>query len=968
MARTARRNRHRAAKAAPAPGTVSFSPQQLSAVLAAQQQLASGNMTARPLPSSPLWETAPFGPGRRLPPAPINTVRPDTGRAEPRLWEFPVSWNLQIDDRWHVPWRTLQAAADMPLFRKCIERRKSVCGLDFSVIVDPKAVAREAAIAGQAAKDVESALRKQYMTEISRVSDWLAEPDRKNGYDWQAWTSLLMENRLKFDATVIYPRKTYGGDLYALEVIDGKCYSDDTEVLTRHNGWVRFADVQPDDEFATRNQKTQAFEWQAATYFHRERHAGQMIRFHSKCLDLLVTPNHRMLVTSLPRPLGGSRHRSGEAIVPAAQLAELGNGISSKIPVTCQWEGTEIGAFALESNGRTTSMGLNCSGDDFAAFMGMWLAEGSLGSTDQVVISQVPQSKGYRPYRELLARIFGRDVCHTGTNFVIGRKVLHDYLAEFGKAHTKYVPEVIKDASPRQLAIFWRYYMLGDGCYSGGRERIATVSKRMAGDLQEIAQKMGYCASVRPYVSRGSVLNGREIPSGLCWIVRLSRTAARTWTASTEDYDGEVFCVSVPNEVLYVRRNGYAAWCGNTIKPLLDEYGGRPAPPLPAFQQIMYGFPRGEFIADADVGADGKPYVPGGYASDELTYERSIIRSESPYGMSATEIALLDGLVWMRRMGWILAEYTEGVTPGGFLETSDVVDWNPEQWQDWQRALNDHLGGNTEERMKWPLGPPGTKLVQPQEVAERYKPDYDLFLIKLVAGDFGLPASEVGFTETGALGASFHEGEEDILNRQTRIPDSNWISKIATKLAVRQLGMPNVLKVQILGLESEDEAAADAVAQEQVNGARLTINEDRARRGQPPYSFDEADMPMLMTTRGVVFLEGASKTAPPGTLVGPAVAPPAGAPMAGGPDAQGDTSQPDGQDEEDGQDGAPSKQAEKAALRRYLAKNRGRPFECRALVAADMPELDGDPRVVFKDAGPKALAGTGPAGRGTGNW
>jgi hypothetical protein len=626
--RSAQRNRprQRAAKAAiPVGGTaVSFSPAQLSAMLAAQQQLQSGNMTAQPLPQSPYWETAPFGPGRRLPPAPINTVRPDTGRAEPRLWEFPVSWNLQIDDRWHVPWKTLQHAADMPLFRKCIERRKSVCGLDFTVTVDPKAVARAAALSGSATKDVESELRKQYMSEISRITDWLQEPDPKNGLDWQAWTSLLMENQLKFGASVVYPRKTFGGDLFALEVIDSK-----------------------------------------------------------------------------------------------------------------------------------------------------------------------------------------------------------------------------------------------------------------------------------------------------------------------------------------------------TIKPLLDEYGGRPAPPQPAYQQIMYGFPRGEFIADADVGMDGAPFVPGGFSSDELVYERRMLRSESPYGLSATEIALLDGLVWMRRMGWILSEYTEGVTPGGLVETDPTTGWDVTQWQDFSASFNAMLEGDTAARQKWPFMPPGTKMIQPQTIPEQYKPDYDLFLIKLVAGDFGLPASEVGFTETGALGASFHEGEEDILNRQTRIPDADWLSKIATKLCKRQLRMPGVLQVQILGLESEDEAAADAVAAEQVSGARLTVNEDRARRGLPTYTFPEADMPMLTTPRGVVFLEGASQTAPPGTLVGPAVAPPRGSEMAGGPD---DATGMDEQDNEDEQDGPPSKTAEKAALRRYLAKDRSRPFECRALTAADVPALASDPRVLFKDGPGKVPAGIGPAGSGTGSW
>lgn len=662
MSRRSARNRHPRAVAKAAPriprGGVTFSPEQLAAVLgAAQQRLASGSTQAVPMPRPPEWSDAPFGPSRGLYPAPINVPRPDTGRAEPRIWEYPVSYNLQVDSRHHVPWKTLQDAADMPLFRKCIERRKSICQLGYAVGVDPKAVAREAALAGQSKNDVESALRKKYTSEIARVSDWLAEPDRKNGYDWSKWTSLLMENRLVYDATVVYPRRTYGGALFAFEVIDGK-----------------------------------------------------------------------------------------------------------------------------------------------------------------------------------------------------------------------------------------------------------------------------------------------------------------------------------------------------TIKPLLDEYGGRPMPPYPAYQQILYGFPRGEFTADTTEGPDGKTTVPG-LAADEMLYERTILRPHSPYGMSATEIALLDGLVWMRRMGWMLAEYTEGVMPAAHIEVDAMTTWDVTQWEDWQRALNDHLGGNTNERLKFPLFPPGTKPVQAATIPEQYRPDYDLFLVKLIAGDYGLPASEVGFTEAGALGASFHEGEEDILNRQTRRPDAEWLSGIATRLSVRQLGMPPVLSVQILGLESEDEAAADAVAQNQTGSARMTLNEDRARRGLPPYDFPEADMPMLISDRGIVFVEGASQAAPPGTLIQPATIKPGGpgdsagpAPAAPGAPQQppaGPRKPPAGADAAQAgvksaaalgwqahqaatlarsmtqalEDITPASAAsdEVSAYRNWVRKQRSRPqggaqFRCNvvtsASVAALAPDMAADDRVVFKDGSP----------------
>jgi hypothetical protein len=647
--RSARRNRHRPAAKALQPGPrqprlpagqATYTGDQVAALLMAAQQIQG---RAVPMPRPPSWATDPFGPGIPLDPSPINTPRPDTGRAEPRLWEYPVATNLQIDARRHIPWRILQEAADIPLFRKCIERRKSVCQLDFTVGVDPKAVARLAASAGQAKIDVESQLRKENEAEIARISDWLAVPDRKNGLDWAQWTSLLMENRLVFDATVVYPRRTYGGDLFALESIDGK-----------------------------------------------------------------------------------------------------------------------------------------------------------------------------------------------------------------------------------------------------------------------------------------------------------------------------------------------------TIKPLLDEYGGRPLPPFPAYQQIMYGFPRGEFTADADLDGSGKPVIGpdgrpriSGLSADDLLYERTILRPHSPFGLSATEIALLDGMVWMRRMGWIMAEYTEGAVPATIVETDGALDWSVPQWEAWLTALNDQLGGNTDERMKFRLFPPGTHAVQTADVPERYKPDYDLFLIKLVAGDFGLPASEIGFTEPGALGASFHEGEEDILNRQTRRPDASWLAGIATRLAIRQLGMPPVLSVQILGLESEDEAAADAVAAARVADGRMTRNEDRARRGEPPYNFVEADMPTLDTGRGIVFLEGASLAAQPGVLIGPAMAAPTSAPPGGDPDA-GRAGQADADDNDDADPPEPQRgagparrqpgaaKAEVAAYRSWARKpGRSRAFECQLLTKAlAPPDMAADPRVIFfkaDDAGPKAPA---PRSRG----
>ena len=51
---------------------------------------------------------------------------------------------------------------------------------------------------------------------------------------------------------------------------------------------------------------------------------------------------------------------------------------------------------------------------------------------------------------------------------------------------------------------------------------------------------------------------------------------------------------------------------GATIKPLLDDRGMRPMAPAPAYQQILYGFPRSEFAANND-----DPQADGEFTSDE---------------------------------------------------------------------------------------------------------------------------------------------------------------------------------------------------------------------------------------------------------------------------------------------------------------------------------------------------------------
>lgn len=328
----------------------------------------------------------------------------------------------------------------------------------------------------------------------------------------------------------------------------------------------------------------------------------------------------------------------------------------------------------------------------------------------------------------------------------------------------------------------------------------------------------------------------------------------------------------------------------STIKPLADWRGARPSGDHPAFQQVLYGFPRGEYTATCEVDDQGNTVMRGGYKADQLYYWRETFRPRSFYGLSAVEQALLAARLYMKRQGWMLSEYDDGSTPLTWLvpEGAEASELDPRQRREYETAINDDLGGQTAARHRIKLSYPGFKPEMMPSVDERYKPDYDLHLIKLLASFFGVPITELGFTETKGLGSTgYHEGQEDVMDRVGRRPDIACLRELINDISRTWLGAPPEIEFDFLGLESEDEAAQDAVADTRVRSGRMTYNEDRKRLGLPLYDFPEADMPIVVSQRGgVTFLEGAAQVAQPGVMLSPAQAAPTDTPPGGTQAAQ----------------------------------------------------------------------------------
>lgn len=287
---------------------------------------------------------------------------------------------------------------------------------------------------------------------------------------------------------------------------------------------------------------------------------------------------------------------------------------------------------------------------------------------------------------------------------------------------------------------------------------------------------------------------------------------------------------------------------GSTIKPLIDDRGMRPLPPYPAFQQILYGFPRSEFsAAEEEAEADGE------FSSDELSYLVRNRRTNTMYGYSPVERSLALADIYLRRQQWIRAEYTDGVIPELILKSDGV--FTPDQLKAYENVLNDYLSGMTENRKRASILPQGLDPIQLEGYGEKFKDTLDDYLVTAICGHFGVQPSEIGMNSKSGLGGSgIQQGEAQSSEVIGLVPMANWVGQMITQLSYVYLGMPRELEFKFMPSDRNDgEAMAREMDIRAKNGS-LSINEMRSKNGEPLLNAPEADQPLIVTPAGTFFI------------------------------------------------------------------------------------------------------------------
>lgn len=387
------------------------------------------------------------------------------------------------------------------------------------------------------------------------------------------------------------------GDYVAIQVKEKfGCYDEKTEVLTEA-GWKAFSDVSKSDKFATLNSDDKLC-YQPCEDIISYHYQGKMYKLRTRGVDLLVTPNHSLYVSK--GDYFDGRYKPPKKVNYPFELVPPQKffGRNKRFKKSASWEGREESTFVLPSWSYTDSLGRNYvkqkrifNMDHWLEFLGWFISEGCASATKsergEITISCNNTDGGIE--RKTVENIFEElDISYTTAMEDRSALVFKHYSKQMAMwlvehcghlAPNKKVPSFVKQLPPHQIRIFLRALYSGDGCRQQTSHILTTTSKQLANDVTELLLKIGDCGRI--YNTRkarqSKLVKGKYPAFEINWLKHSyyhntsNKGLAKNSTEEWVDYSGEVFCVTVPNHILYVRRNGKPVWCGNSLRFRLNK-------------------------------------------------------------------------------------------------------------------------------------------------------------------------------------------------------------------------------------------------------------------------------------------------------------------------------------------------------------------------------------------------------------
>lgn len=342
------------------------------------------------------------------------------------------------------------------------------------------------------------------------------------------------------------------------------CYAEGTQVLTK-NGWKLFKDIEENDEILSLNPQTKETEYTGIEQIQKYPYKGKLVHFHNKSLECLVTPEHQMVYLNK-----GGNHEMRKC--------------------TADEYSKNKGAFYRTAENNTADRkemwfgDRNIPFDLYCEFMGYYLADGSMMHDYGIVLSQKQGEPAWEKMQQCI-RNLGFEP-HIGKEaMVMYHRAYGQCLLQYGKAHDKFIPQEILNASKRQIKIFLDAFVLCDGSirnphtFMGNRGNIFvpkkqertyyTTSPQMAADLGVLLLRIGHRPSYKMQYGGTSIKKDGSIIKSNYPCYRINECYSATSTVFDKeyvDYEGYVYDLTLEkNHIMYIQKNGKCFWGSNCI-------------------------------------------------------------------------------------------------------------------------------------------------------------------------------------------------------------------------------------------------------------------------------------------------------------------------------------------------------------------------------------------------------------------
>lgn len=339
------------------------------------------------------------------------------------------------------------------------------------------------------------------------------------------------------------------------------CYDSETEVLT-NKGWKKFEHLTEEDKVAQYTPNGE-IEFVKPTAYYNMPYTGKMCRYSWKTkvkyVDLLVTPNHKMI----------KRNKNGEL--------ELFEAVDNRYKV----KGSKFIVSGIKSQGVSFEL------SDLERFLIAFQADGSFFSKRVFEGQYTGARSGTFPVRFNLKK--PRKIERLGN-------ILDALGWEYNKTPSKSregyvdfyikVPIDLKDKISKSfkdwvnledITSSWGLSFIDELKYWDGKSTGSsgvgyfTISKDNADMVQAISHLSG-CKDKLSADNPSKVRGNRQIGYDSN-IIPKTTVDNRGITYNEVDYSGTVHCVSVPTKMLVVRRNNVVAICGNTEHSVMCSHG-----------------------------------------------------------------------------------------------------------------------------------------------------------------------------------------------------------------------------------------------------------------------------------------------------------------------------------------------------------------------------------------------------------